>query len=922
MARYKVWQDAGYFHASVDPSRTPFVIMLPLPNVTGELHIGHASTFAVQDMLTRWRRMQGRNALWQPGTDHAGIATQNVVERELAREGLTREQLGREAFEQRVWQWKERYGNIIVDQLKRMGFSCDWDRFVFTLDPPYYHAVLEAFVRLFHQGRIYRGKGMVNWCPRDESAISDLEVEHEEVDTQLWYVRYPGADGGPGITIATQRPETILADVAVAVHPDDSRYAALVGRDVQVPIVNRRVPVIADRRVDPQFGTGALKITPGHDPLDYEIGTEHGLPILVVLDPKARMTADTGKYAGLDRFVARKAVGEDLKTLGLVERVEAYRASVGHCDRCGTVIEPYISDQWFCDVSQMAARAAAAIRSGRVRFHHERWSKMVLHFLDHIRPWTISRQLWWGHRIPVWQCQSCGDRIAATAPPAQCAKCGSSSLSQDPDVLDTWFSSAIWPFATLGWPRQTADLAYFYPGHVLVTANEILFLWIARMIMLGLQFMDDVPFTDVYLAPTVMTLQGRRMSKSLGTGIDPVEMADRRGYGADAVRFALLSRCSQGQQDLRFSEKMIADVRNFNTKIWNAARFVLMQLGGFDHRALAPGPEVLSTADRWIRSRYARLMEAVTANLDAFELDKAAKALYDFIWNEYCDWYLELSKVDLQLPESRQPEAGGTGKGAEADRRRTAVQHTLWSVLTNTMQLLHPIMPFLTEEVWQQLPHDGASIMIAPWPRADSSLLDEQAESQIGLVMDVVRTIRSLRAELSIAPTQRIRAQLYAARPDAQRLRSMSPYVSFLAKADLTLKPKTAARPAQSVAVILPWAELHLPLQELGGMARIEKERGRHQRALANVEAELEQLQKRLADEAFLTHAPPDVIMQQRHRAEDLRARTQRLRELLTSLAAASARRGPTPPDTIPSASRSRGGRSSAPHRRRRRPSS
>src|SRR5574341_429902 len=542
MPRYREWERRGYFRAPVDTGRDPFVIMLPLPNVTGELHMGHASTFSIQDVLIRWRRMQGRNALWQPGTDHAGIATQNVVERELAKEGMTLQDLGRDRFVERVWAWKRQYGGIIDEQLKRMGFSCDWDRYVFTLDPGYYDAVIEAFVRLFDQGVIYRGTRMVNWCPRDESAISDLEVEHVEVDTELWYVRYPGADGGPGIVIATQRPETILADVAVAVHPEDPRYQGMIGTEVLVPISNRRVPIIGDVRVERDFGTGALKITPGHDPLDNEIGADHGLPTLVVLDPKGRMTSDTGRFAGLDRFEARTAVGGELRRLGLVEKVEAYRTSVGTCDRCHAVIEPYISEQWFCDVSPMAARAAEAIRSGRVRFHHDRWAKMVLHFLDHIRPWTISRQLWWGHRIPVWQCDTCGERTAAKMRPERCPKCGGTALRQDPDVLDTWFSSGLWPFATLGWPAETADLRYFYPGDVLVTANEILFLWIARMIMLGLHFMDDIPFTDVYVAPTVMTLDGRRMSKSLGTGIDPLEMADGRGYGADAVRFALISR--------------------------------------------------------------------------------------------------------------------------------------------------------------------------------------------------------------------------------------------------------------------------------------------------------------------------------------------------------------------------------------------
>ncbi|MDQ7843046.1 MAG: valine--tRNA ligase [Armatimonadota bacterium] len=875
MARYQQWLRAGYFRAVVDFARPrgsprgPYVIMLPLPNVTGELHIGHASTFSLQDVLIRWRRMQGRNALWQPGTDHAGIATQNVVERELAKEGLTLEGLGREAFIQRVWEWKRQYGGIIDEQLKRMGFSCDWDRYVFTLDPPYYDAVMEAFLRLYRQGLIYRGTRMVNWCPRDQSAISDLEVEYVEVDAELWYVRYPAADGGPGVVIATQRPETILADVAVAVHPEDPRHRALIGTEVIVPIVNRRVPVIGDRRVDPAFGTGALKITPGHDPLDHEIGAEHGLPTLVILDPRGRMTAEAGRYAGLDRFEARRAVGEELRALGLVEGVESYRTNIGTCDRCHAVIEPYISEQWFCDVSSMAARAAEAIRAGRVRFHHERWAKTVLHFLDHIRPWTISRQLWWGHRIPVWRCGACGERTAVKAAPERCPNCGGSSLTQDPDVLDTWFSSAIWPFATLGWPRETDDLRYFYPGDVLVTANEILFLWVARMIMMGLHFLDDVPFTDVYVAPTVMTLEGRRMSKSLGTGIDPLEMADGRGYGADAVRFALVSRCSQAQQDLRFSEKMIADVRNFTTKIWNATRFVLMNLDGFDHR-VAPAPAELTLADRWIRSRFTQVCRQVTAFLEGYEFDKAARALYEFIWAEYCDWYLEMAKADLAA-------------AAPGSARRQASQHTLWSVLAQTMALLHPVMPFLTEEVWQRLPHDGESLMVAPWPSAEEAWLDPEAERRVDLLMQAVRAQRSLRAELQVPPAERTR--VYVRCRDGFE---GTHYVARLAQTeDPLLLPWEApapqpVTPGGRIITEIVTADLHMGTEIRESMVAPARERLR--RALQDLEAEAVRLTRRLNDPAFLSRAPAEVVERQRSRAEELQARRRRLEEIVAAL--------------------------------------
>jgi len=899
-ARYKIWKHAGYFRALPDPRRRPWAVMMPLPNVTGELHIGHALNNGLQDALTRFRRMQGRNALYQPGTDHAGIATQNVVERMLAAEGLRREDLGREKFQERVWAWVRKYGDIIYAQLERLGVSCDWDRKVFTLDPHYYDAVLEAFIRLYGKRRIYRGTYMVNWCPHDQSVISDLEVEYDEVDSHLWYVRYRGADGGPGVVIATQRPETILADVAVAVHPDDDRYRTLVGTQVIVPIVNRPVPVIADARVDMQFGTGALKITPGHDPLDYEIGAEHRLPALVVLDPTGRMTPEAGRYAGMDRFAARDAVAADLQASGLIERIAPYRTSVGHCDRCHTVIEPYISDQWFCDMTAMAARAAEAIRAGRVRFHPERWTKVALDWLDHIRPWVISRQLWWGHRIPIWQCGACGERTASKTPPARCPACGGASLTQDPDVLDTWFSSALWPLATLGWPQETDDLRYFYPTSVLVTDRGIIFLWVCRMIMFGLEFRDEVPFTDVYIHPTVLTLDGRRMSKSLGTGIDPLEMADTRGYGADAVRFALVSRCSQAQQDLRFGEKMIEDVRNFNTKVWNAARFVLMNLGEFDGRGPGPARDLLSVADRWIRSRYARVATEVTDDLDAYEFDRAAKALYDFIWSEYCDWYLEVAKVDLQarppMParsgarERGSRHAGSTGsrrgEGPRPEDRRYAVQHTLWYVLSNTMKLLHPIMPFITEEVWQHLPHDGPSIMVSPWPQAEPEMIDPAAEAEMELVMAVVRAIRSLRADLAIPPAREIHARIYAGPENTSALLRGSGYITFLCKAALDLNPQTAPRPAHSVGAVLPQAEVHLPLDGLGAVVDLSKERARLQRNLDDVDRELGQVQSRLADAEFSRRAPADVVWRQRQRADELRARREHLARLLTALSA------------------------------------
>jgi len=912
LARYRVWRDAGYFRGVPDRSKPPWAVMMPLPNVTGELHIGHALNNTLQDVLTRFMRMRGFSALYQPGTDHAGIATQNVVERELAKEGIRREDLGRGKFQERVWTWVQKYDGIIYGQLERMGISCDWDRQVFTLDPHYQGAVLEAFTRLFTKGLIYRGTYMVNWCPHDQSVISDLEVEHQDIDSSLWYVRYKGADGGSGVVIATQRPETILGDVAVAVHPDDERYRGLVGAHVRVPIVNRDVPVIADPRVDPQFGTGALKITPGHDLLDYEIGADHKLPIVVVLDLQGRMTPDTGKYAGMDRLAARDAVAADLQAMGVVERREPYRTSVGTCDRCHTVIEPYISEQWFCDMKAMARRAADTIRAAKVRFYPERWTKVALDWLGGIRPWVISRQLWWGHRIPVWQCAACGKRTAAKTAPARCPACGGSQVSQDPDVLDTWFSSALWPFATLGWPGDTDDLRYFYPGSVLITGRDIIFLWVCRMIMFGQEFMGAIPFADVYINPTVMDIKGRRMSKSLGTGVDPLEAIDT--YGADALRFGLVIRCSQTQQDLRFEERMIADVRNFSTKVWNAARFVLMNLDGFAAHAPAPRPASLSAADRWIRSRHARLVQEITDNLQAYEFDKAARALYDFIWSEYCDWYLEIAKADLQQGP------GTRDRGPENDQRRFAVQHTLWSVLSNTMKLLHPIMPFITEEIWQALPHDGPSIMISPWPQPQPGWTDPAAEREMETVMSVVRAVRSLRAELSIPPAQRIAVSLRAGGKTRQVLDRARPYLAALAKADpIRLETRGARRPAGSVTSILPDAEVVIPL---GGVIDTAKEQARVHKALAEAQAELDRLEQRLGNREFVDRAPAEVVAQQRQRADDLRGRRRRLQELSQSLASVGSRRGATSPPANPPVGRFRGGRGSAATRRRRRPSS
>ncbi|HEV8338444.1 MAG TPA: valine--tRNA ligase [bacterium] len=867
---YAFWLKRGYFHAPVDPRRDPYVIMMPLPNITGDLHIGHALNNTLQDVLIRWRRMQGRNAMWMPGTDHASIGTHVVIERELAKEGQTRFDLGRDRFLAYAWDWKGKYGGIIYKQLKRMGVSCDWDRVTFTMDPRYQDAVIEAFLRLYAEGYVYYGKRMINWCPHDLTSVSDLEVEYAEEASTLYHVRYRGADGGEGVVIATQRPETILADVAVAVHPDDERYHELVGRQVIVPLVNRPVPVIADRRVDPAFGTGALKITPGHDPLDNEIGADHGLPTLVMIDERGRMAPETGQYAGMDRFEARTAAAEALRILGLIVREEPYLTSIGRCERCKTVLEPYITDQWFVRMKELAEPAIRVVREARVRFHPERWTGVYLDWMENIRDWNISRRLWWGHQIPVWHCETCGEMVAARERPARCPN-GHGSLRQEEQILDTWFSSGLWPFATLGWPKATPELGYFYPGHVLVTGRDIIFLWVARMIMFGLKFVGDVPFTDVHIHPNVLNLEGKRMSKSLGTGLDPIDYIESLGYGADALRYALVLRSSQTQQDLRFGEKMLDDVRNFNNKIWNIARFVRMNLEGDTGSAWVssttpPAGAALGEADSWILSRFARTAREVTADLEAFEFDKAARALYDFLWGTYADWYVEFAKVRLV--------SGDAGAGR-------ATQWTLWRVLEGTLRLLHPIMPHITEEVWHLLPHDGESIMIAPWPDPPPGWIDEEGERAVERLMEVVRAIRSLRADLGV-PAGSVVAPRLRVSDEARRrsLEPMLPYIRALARADGVTLEGASGPEGRAAAAIAGGVEVLMPVED----SELPAVRRRLNQELARLRSELERVEGRLTSGDFITRAPAQVVETERQRAADLRGRAVALERYLSAL--------------------------------------
>ena len=872
---YALWMERRYFHAVPDAARRPYAIMMPLPNVTGELHMGHALNNGLQDCLIRWSRMRGLNAMWQPGLDHASIAVHVVMERRLAQQGLTRFDLGRERFLEETWKWKEQIGGTMLQQLRRLECSCDWDRTTFTMDPHYYAAVQECFVRLYGKGLIYRGTRMINWCPRDQTSISDLEVEHAEEVSTLYYLRYPGEAGGDGIVIATQRPETILADVAVAVHPEDARYRHLVGTHVVVPVVNRPVPVIADRRVEREFGTGAVKITPGHDPADNEIGADHHLPVLICLDPHGRITVLGGeRYQGLDRFEARRLIVDDLRAGGVLVREEPYTTSIGRCERCGTIIEPYISEQWFCRMKELAAPAIEAVRGGRVRFHPERWTKVYMDWMDQIRDWNISRQLWWGHRIPIWYC-ACGEVIASAAPPSRCPKCGGTELTQDPDILDTWFSAALWPLATLGWPEETPDLRYFYPTSTLVTARDIIFLWVARMIMFGLEFRGEVPFRDVYITPTVLNIEGKRMSKSLGTGIDPLDLVDR--YGADSLRFALINRCT-GEQDLRFSEKMVEDTRNFANKVWNAARFVRMNLDGSRAPTGLPPKKDLRMHDRWILSRFTRAAAGVSGGLEQFEFRDVCQGLYEFVWSELCDWYLEMAKVDLR---------------SRSGARREAAQRVLAWVLAETMKLLHPVMPALTEEIWQALPHEGETIMHAPWPVPDrtrerdaweAEWADPKTEAGMDEIMGAVREIRAMRAEMGMA-TEPVTVRLFVQEGRA-RLSAARPYIAALARIDLrrlTIHGADEPRPGGAVSALWGSIEIAIPVESPDARTAL-KERLRKQ--VDALGRDLDRLGARLRSPAFLEKAPVEIVEADRTRERELGARREMLGRYLAGLGA------------------------------------
>ena len=868
---YEFWLQGGYFHADEQGAGPRFSVVIPPPNVTGMLHMGHVLNNTLQDVLVRFERMQGKPTLWMPGTDHAGIATQNVVEKQLGREGLDRHQLGREAFIGRVWAWKEEYGGTILRQLKRLGASCDWERERFTMDPGLSNAVREVFVRLHEKGLIYRGHRIIHWCVRCHTALSDEEAVTTEGGEpgHLWHIRYPAADGGPGVVVATTRPETMLGDTGVAVHPDDDRYRSLIGQCVTLPLLERPIPVIADPLVDKEFGTGAVKVTPAHDANDFEMGQRHHLPSVCIMSVEGHITEDGGPYVGLERFAARQRIVADLDARGLLVKTEPYRVPIRRCQRCDTIIEPYLSTQWFVKMAPLAAPAIEAVKSGRLRFVPERWTGVYLHWLENIRDWCISRQLWWGHRIPVWYCDDCGHATVARVDPSACGQCGAPRLTQDPDVLDTWFSSWLWPFSTMGWPDETPTLRRFYPTDVLVTAADIIFFWVARMVMAGYEFMGDCPFRDVYLNSIVRDAHGRKMSKSLGNSPDPVEVMDE--YGADALRFTIVSIAPIGQ-DVRYGKEKTEFGRNFANKIWNATRFALMNLGE-ERCELWAGrpPAALGLPDRWILSRLQSAIDETRAAFDAYRLNDAATALYRFIWNEFCDWYLELIK--------------GTLYGGDEDAKQR-VRRTLVTVLDNIMRLLHPLMPFITEEIWQALPFSrpAASVMVAPYPTASAAWRDAAAEQHAGQLIETVTAIRNIRSELGIAPSTELAVRV-AADGLAEAVRALEGYIKALARVSAVELIAEHARPSgEPSALVAGLGEVFVPLR---GVVDTTAVRERLERDLAKIEKEFKGVQAKLDRPDFVEKAPEEVVAKERQRATALAERRVVLQRHVDTLRAA-----------------------------------
>ena len=873
---YAVWEGEGYFRAAATSDRKPYSIVIPPPNVTGALHMGHALNNTLQDILCRWKRMSGGNVLWMPGTDHAGIATQNVVERQLAAEGKDRHELGREAFIERVWKWKAESGGQIIGQLKRLGASCDWERERFTMDEGLSRAVRQVFVRLYEDGLIYRDNRLINWCPRCHTALSDIEVEHEEKAGHLWHLRYPVV-GEPGryLVVATTRPETMLGDTAVAVHPEDERYAGLAGRKVLLPLVNREIPIIADAYVDREFGTGVVKITPGHDFNDFEVGRRHGLDIINVFDESGVVNAEGRQYEGMDRFVARKKVLEDLEVAGLLEKTADHTLAIGGCYRCKTVVEPYLSLQWYVKVGPLADRALAAVKDGRTRIIPQQWENTYFDWLENIKDWCISRQIWWGHRIPAWYCDHCGEVTVAMTDPDRCASCGSDEIRRDTDVLDTWFSSALWPFSTLGWPDRTPELATFYPTSCLVTGFDILFFWVARMMMMGLHFMDDVPFREVYIHALVRDAQGQKMSKSKGNVIDPLVIIDQ--YGTDAFRFTLAAFAAQGR-DIKLAEERIAGYRNFCNKVWNAARFTMMNLADFDPDTVSYDDLVFSAGDKWILHRLNETARDVSEALESYRFNEAAMGLYQFTWSEFCDWYVELSKQDLY---------NGTPE------RKLAAQYVLWYTLEHLLRLLHPFMPFITEEIWQTLPKAGTrngergtgtpqSIMLAPYPEYREHRSFPEAAADMERVMAVISGIRNIRGEMEVPPSREIAVILSCGSEESLRLmkHNEGAIVSLARLSSLALGIGME-KPEDASIQVAGDVQIYVPLR---GLVNVEEEEKRLLKEIGKLDKDIEFLGKKLENPSFVERAPADVVAKEREKLTEFAAKKEVLEKSLEKI--------------------------------------
>lgn len=864
---YAAWEQAQRFAAAATSPQPSYSIVIPPPNVTGVLHMGHALNNTMQDVLCRYRRLKGDNVLWMPGTDHAGIATQNVVERQLAEEGLTRHEVGREKFIEKVWEWKHQSGNAIINQLKRLGASCDWQRERFTMDEGLSAAVRKVFVQLYQEGLIYQGDYIINWCHRCHTALADLEVEHEERDGHLYHIRYPYAEGEGYIVVATTRPETMLGDTAVAVHPEDERYADLPAAYVTLPLLNKKIPIIRDSYVDMSFGTGGLKITPAHDPNDFELGRKHDLPAVKAIDDNGLMTAEAGQFEGLDRVACRDAVVKALEAEGLLEKIEPYQHSVGHCYRCKEIVEPNLSRQWFVKAKPLVDKAIAAVKTGQTRIIPQTWEKTYYDWLENIRDWCISRQIWWGHQIPAWTCAACGKMVVAVQAPESCPDCESTDMVQDTDVLDTWFSSALWPFSTMGWPEETDLLKTFYPTSVLVTGFDILFFWVARMMMMGIHFMDDIPFRDVYVHALVRDEKGKKMSKSKGNVIDPLTVIE--SYGTDAFRFTLAAFAVQGR-DVKMSEKRVEGYRHFVNKLWNAARFALMHIdtaGGEIERGK------LTLADRWVLSRLSRLGGKVAAALDDYKFNEAAGALYNFIWHEFCDWYLEAIKPALY--------------GEDEDSKQTTL-NVLYRVLKDTIVILHPLMPFVTEEIWHKLPGTEDSVMQAAYPDGDTAgvVRDDRAEADMHLVMGIITGIRNIRGEMNITPSMELAVQIQS--PDDTQRETLATYTDLicnLARAASLDISAPADKPKTSAAVIVEGATV---LVNLEGIIDFAMEAARLDKEIAKIDKELQGVSKKLSNEGFLGKAPAEVIekVRAKHRVltekqEKLQASKERLKGMV-----------------------------------------